>query len=105
MRHLYLEALVKNGWNDIYWKDVVKFKEKVYSEIDKFITTVFNDRVELATKALEQVFAFYNYFLERQERYQQETPEQHEAEKAWIEQQRQQLEQVQRGLEAILSTD
>ena len=55
------------------------------------------------TEALEQAIAFYNDFLERQERYQQETPEQREAEKAWIDQQRQELERVHSGIEAILN--
>jgi hypothetical protein len=73
--------------------------------MEKFITAIFDDRVKLATKALEQAIAFYNYFLERQERYQQETPEQREAEKAWIDQQRQELARVQNGMEAILSAD
>jgi hypothetical protein len=53
--------------------------------------------------AIEQAIAFYNDFLERQERYQQETPEQRQAEKAWIDQQRRELEQVQHGIEAILN--
>jgi hypothetical protein len=73
------------------------------SKIWKFITAIFDDRVKLATEALEQAIAFYNDFLERQERYQQETAEQREAEKAWIDQQRQQLQQVQDGIEAILN--
>jgi hypothetical protein len=100
-----LYALVENGWSDIYWDNFLKFKNTVSSKMEKFITAIFDDRVKLATKALEQAIAFYNYFLERQERYQQETPEQREAEKAWIDQQRQQLEQVQNGIEAILSAD
>jgi len=100
-----LKALVDKGWGDIFGEDVVKFKERVASKIDKFITAIFDDRVKLATKALEQAISFYNYFLERQERYQQETPEQREAEKAWIDQQRQELARVQNGIEAILSTD
>jgi hypothetical protein len=98
-----LKALVDKGWGDIYWEDVVKFKNKVYSKIEKFITAIFDDRVKLVTEALEQAIAFYNDFLERQERYQQETPEQREAEKAWIDQQRRELEQVQHGIEAILN--
>jgi DNA-binding protein H-NS len=53
--------------------------------------------------AIEQAIAFYNDFLERQERYQQETPEQRQAEKAWIDQQRRELGQVQHGIEAILN--
>lgn len=100
---LDLAALVNNGWGDIYWEDVVNFKNKVYIKIDDLIHSIFDDRVKLATEALEQAIAFYNDFLERQERYQQETPEQREAEKAWIDQQRQQLQQVQNGIEAILN--
>lgn len=100
---LDLAALVNNGWGDIYWEDVVKFKNKVYIKIDDLIHSIFDDRVKLATQALEQAIAFYNDFLERQERYQQETAEQREAEKAWIDRQRQQLQQVQNGIEAILN--
>jgi len=59
--------------------------------------------LNLATKAITKAIAFYNYFLERQERYQQETAEQREAEKAWIDQQRRELERVQQGIEAILN--
>ena len=100
-----VKALVDKGWGDMLWEDVVKFKERVASKIDKFITAIFDDRVKLATEALEQAIAFYNDFLERQERYQQETPEQREAEKAWIDQQRQELERVQSGIEAILNAN
>lgn len=98
-----LKALVDKGWGDIYWGEFVEFKENIYAKIEKFITAIFDDRVKLATEALEQAIAFYNDFLERQERYQQETPEQREAEKAWIDRQRQQLQQVQDGIEAILN--
>jgi hypothetical protein len=86
-------------------EQVIKFKEQVDSIIENKINAVFKERVELVTEALEQAIAFYNDFLERQERYQQETPEQREAEKAWIDRQRQQLEQVQRGIEAILNAN
>ena len=62
----------------------------------------------MATKPLlllsdktKTAIAFYNYFLEKQNRYQQETLETRQAEKAWIDQQRQQLVQVKNGLEAI----
>ncbi len=92
----------KPGW-ETYWEDVVKFNKIVSSKMEKYITVIFDDRVELASKALEQAIAFYNYFLERQNRYQQETPQQRQAEKAWIDQQRQQLLQVKNGLEVILS--
>lgn len=96
-------ALVSKGWGDIYWDEVLKFKYRVFSKIDKYITAIFDDRVKLATDALEQVIAFYNDFLERQERYQQETPEQRQAEKNWIDQQRQELTRVKMNIEAILN--
>lgn len=98
-----LEALVNQGWGDIYWEQVIKFNNEVSAIIDQIITTIFEDRVKLAIQAVEQAIAFYNDFLEQQERYQQETPEQREAEKAWIAQQRRKLARVQNGIEAILS--
>ncbi len=92
----------KPGW-ETYWGDVVNFNKIVSSKMEDYITAILDDQVELATKALEQAIAFYNYFLERQNRYQQETPQQREAEKVWIDQQRQQLLQVKAGMEAIFS--
>ena len=97
-----LGALVNKGWGDIYWEEVVKFKNEVASIIDDIITEIFDDRVKLATQALAKTISFYDDFLERQERYQQETPEQREADKAWISQKRNELEQVQKNIEAIL---
>lgn len=92
----------KPGW-ETYWKDFVNFNKIVSSKMEEYITAIFDDQVEIATEALEQAIAFYNYFLEKHNRYQQETSQQRQAEKAWINQQRQQLVQVKNGLEAILS--
>lgn len=97
-----LGTLVNKGWGDIYWEEVVKFKNQVTTIIDDIVSVIFDDRVQLASEAIAKVISFYDDFLERQERYQQETPEQREAEKAWICQQRQELEQVQKNIEAIL---
>ena len=98
-----LLALVEQGWGDISWEDVVNFKEKVASKIEKYITAIIDYRVKLVTEAIAKAIAFYNYFLEQQKRYQQETPEQRKAEKAWIEQQRQELARVQDSIEVILN--
>ena len=92
----------KPGW-ETYWGDVVNFNKILSSKMEDYITAILDDQVELATKALEEAIAFYNYFLERQNRYQQETPATRQAEKAWIDQQRQQLVQVKVGMEAIFS--
>ena len=98
-----LEALVNQGWSAIYWEQVVKFKDEVSAKIEERIISIFDDKVKLVTQALARAIAFYNDFLERQERYQQETPEQRQAEKAWIDQQRRELARVQNGMEAILN--
>ena len=101
--HLRLKFLVEQGWGDINWDDVVKFKDTVSVEIENFITAIFDDRIKFATETMANAIAFYNDFLEQQERYQQETLEQREAEKAWIYQQRQELAQMQDGILVILN--
>ncbi|MBW4548215.1 MAG: TerB family tellurite resistance protein [Symplocastrum torsivum CPER-KK1] len=97
-----LGALVNKGWGDIYWEEIVKFKNEVSSTIDDIVTAIFDDRVKLATQALAKVISFYDDFLERQERYQQETPEQRDVEKAWIAQKRNELERMQKNIEVML---
>ncbi len=104
----YINPALKNfadqGFISINLEHFAKFsKEQVLSEIEKIVNSVFDDRIKLATGAIEQAITFYNAFLERQERYQQETPEQREAEKVWIDKQRQELARVQHGIEAILN--
>jgi hypothetical protein len=80
-----------------------KFSEKFFPILEKMIAALFSDRIQVALEAVEERMTFYNELLEKQERYQQETPEQREAEKAWIEQQHQQIQQVRQGIEAILA--
>ncbi|MCT7975483.1 hypothetical protein [Laspinema olomoucense] len=80
-----------------------KFCEKFFPIMKNIIKALFSDRIQIALEAIEERMTFYNELLEKQERYQQETPEQREAEKAWIEQQHQQIQQVRQGIEAILA--
>ncbi|MCT7987583.1 hypothetical protein [Laspinema olomoucense] len=80
-----------------------KFGEKFFPIMEDMIKALFTDLIQVALEAIEERMTFYNELLEKQERYQQETPEQREAEKAWIEQQHQQIQQVRQGIEAILA--
>lgn len=91
-----------NKWGDISWEEVISFRNKVVEKSEETINTIFNDRIELLSKTITLTISFYNTLLERQARYQQETIEQREAEKAWIDRQRRELEQVQKDIEAIL---
>ena len=99
-----LQDLVNYGCQDISWKQLCRFKKAIYAKIVEVVTTVIDNRVEFAIKSIGKAILFYTDFLERQDRYQQETPQQRAAEKAWIDQQRQKLKQVYSNLEAILNS-
>lgn len=90
-------------WGDIPWHEVVIFRNKVGSKIKNDISSYFDRQVKFATQAIDEAIAFYSDFLAKQERYQQETPEQREAEKVWIKHQREELQRVKQGLEEILN--
>ena len=60
-------------------------------------------RVESASRVIAQAIALYENLLEQQEKTHQQTNRSHEAEKAWICQKRQELEQVHNQLDAILT--
>ncbi len=96
------QYLLNHNCNDIDWNQFARFKKEVYTKIIEIVNTVMDDRVNFAIKSIGQTIVFYTDFLERQYRYQQETPQQREAEKAWIDQQRKQLKQVYSSIEAIL---
>ncbi len=84
------------------WKKFTQSKDKFLDKIKEIVFLIIDNRVETVTKIAEQTVSLYEELLGKQERYQQETLEQQEAEKAWILKQRQALEQVQKNIEAIL---
>lgn len=59
--------------------------------------------LESPSRVIAQAIALYENLLEQQEKAHNETLEQREAEKMWIYQKRQELEQIQNGLETIAS--
>jgi ATPase subunit of ABC transporter with duplicated ATPase domains len=84
------------------WEKFSQSKDKFLDKIKEIVVLIIDNRVESVTKIAEQAVSLYEELLERQERYQQETVKQQEAEKAWILQQRQELEQVQKNIKAII---
>ncbi|MEH2000469.1 MAG: dynamin family protein [Nostoc sp.] len=77
--------------------------DKLSEKLDEIVGSVFEKRVESASRVIAQAIALYENLLEQQEKAHNETLEQREAEKIWIYQKRQELEQVQNRLEIILS--
>jgi len=74
----------------------------IASIMDNLILEIFDERIKLAIHTVEKAMMFYNNFLEKQARYQQETAQQRAAEKDWIDHQRQQLREVEQYIEAVI---
>lgn len=83
-------------------KELDKSKDKFSEKRKEIINSVFDKRVESASRVIAQAISLYENLLNQQEKAHQETLEQREAEKAWIAEKRQELEQVQKGIEAIM---
>lgn len=77
-------------------------KTQIDDQLYKIISSVFNSRIEAADAAIKQVISCYENLLDQQEKAHKETVEQRENEKAFIAQKRQELEQLQKNIEAIL---
>jgi hypothetical protein len=83
-----------------------KFQDATEGDIlimlNKVIDSAFQSRLQASGKAIKQIIFSYENILKQQEKAHKETLEQRQAEKAWIAQKRQELEQVQKNIEAIL---
>ncbi len=99
-----LDNLSKYRLGDLFWEEVVNFEKEVSTAINNFINSIFDDRLKLGSQALVKAMIFYNEFLEKQDRCQQETPAQRQAERAWIDSQWTEIERVEKGIKVILNS-
>jgi uncharacterized tellurite resistance protein B-like protein/GTPase SAR1 family protein len=89
----------------VYDKSFENFNEstqEIFDKVGGHISSAFANRVEATTRIIEQAISILENLLEQQERVHQETQEQCKTDQAWISQKRQELEQVQRNIEAII---
>lgn len=84
-------------------KEKISPKDKVYEAAQQIINTVFNNRFEAASQVIAEAVSLYENLIEQQEKAHQENLEQREIEKAFINQKRQELEQVQKELQTIIN--
>lgn len=98
-----LDNLTKQRLGVLSWEEVVNFEKKVSAAINNFINSIFDDRLKLGSQALVETIGFYNEFLEKQERYQQETPAERESERAWIDAQWAEIKKLEKGIKVILN--
>lgn len=98
-----VKSLLYKEWGDISWEEFCKFNNSFLIRLENFIAEVFDEKVNFVSKGIDNLIAFYNHFIEMQERYQQETLEQREAEKFWIEKQFKELKDLQTEIGIILN--
>lgn len=77
--------------------------EKVSEKLNEIIKTVFISRVENSSRVITEAISLYENLIEQQEKAHQQNLEQREIEKAFINQKRQELEQVQKELQTIIN--
>ncbi len=96
---------IKQKVFDRGWKKFAQSKDKLFEKVKENIATVIDERIESATQITERAIKLHEDFLKTQARYQQETPAQQEIEKAWLREQREKFERVEKGIEAVLNYD
>lgn len=77
--------------------------DKIAEKLNGIINEVFNDRLEAASQVIAEAISLYENLLEQQEKAHQENLEQREIEKAFINQKRQEIEQVQKELQTMIN--
>lgn len=97
------DSFLKEGSSLIKREKFNDFVNDIKKIILDNMASRFNECFDFALTTTTNLIKFYNAFLEKQNRYEQETPEQREAEKAWIDQQRQKLDDIQKQINIILN--
>ena len=77
--------------------------DKIGNRLEEITISAFDSQVEAAEEAIKHFISSYEKFLEHQEKAEKEIMAESKAEKAFISQKRQEIEQVQKGIEAILN--
>uniref|UniRef100_UPI00117778E7 dynamin family protein n=1 Tax=Calothrix rhizosoleniae TaxID=888997 RepID=UPI00117778E7 len=77
--------------------------DEATNKLKEIIDTVIDSKVDSASQIIAAAISLYENLLEQQEKAHQETLEEREADKIWISQKRQELEQVQKDMESIIA--
>lgn len=80
-----------------------KVKESpVDNKLKEIVSSVFDDRVASASRVIAEAILLCENLFDQQDKAHKETLEQREADKVWIAQKRNELEQLQKNIDAIL---
>ncbi|MGA9381902.1 MAG: dynamin family protein [Phormidium sp.] len=95
--------MIKGNVFDFGYQEFLKSKENVFAKIEKMINSLFEQRVTEASDTIAKVMTYYETLLEQQEKAHQQNLQERELEKRLITQKRQELEQVQKEIAALLT--
>ncbi|MFB2937569.1 dynamin family protein [Aerosakkonemataceae cyanobacterium BLCC-F154] len=95
--------MIKGNAFDLGYQEFKKSKENVFSEMKNMINSLFEQRVTEASDSIAKVMTYYETLLEQQEKAHQQNLQERELEKTSIAQKRQELEQVQKEIAALLT--
>lgn len=76
--------------------------DKLSEQLHEITTSVFDTKVESASRVISQAISLYESLLQQHEKAHQETLEQREADKTWICQKQQELEQLNNQIKPIM---
>lgn len=95
--------MIKGNVFDFGYQEFLKSKENVFAKIEKMINSLFDQRVTEASDTIAKVMTYYETLLEQQEKAHQQNLQERKLEKTLITQKRQELEQVQKEIAALLT--
>lgn len=98
-----IKSLIGHGVLPFTYENFSQFAQEVQTSIEQIIKAVIKDGINQVAVLLKQSVQFYDLFLDKQQRYQQETLEQREFEQNWLLLRRQDLERVRIDIELALS--
>ncbi len=97
-----IHAQVKQEVCEAGLKNFYESQQEIFDKIGANIQSMYDTRVELASNLIKQAISLCENLLEQQQKVYQESLQQRQQDQAWIEQQRQRLEQVRQEIEAIV---
>lgn len=97
-----INELNKKSLMGVNFENFQKLKSNIKESTDIFTDKVFNKLNNLIVDIIEEGIKFYNYLLEKQKRYEEETEDKRNSEKQWLDSQKHQLEMIQGNVDNIL---
>ncbi|MDZ8054349.1 MAG: hypothetical protein RMX68_028730 [Aulosira sp. ZfuVER01] len=98
-----IHGKIKSKVLELGLKKFEESKDKVSEKLSEIIDTVFDSKLDSVSRVIGEAISLYENLLEQQEKVHQETVEDREADKAWISQKYQELEQTQNKIKSIIT--